>query len=131
MFPNSEKYYEEAISLPIYPSLSKSHQLNIKIINNFFKENNMKNNKINFIAEISSNHNKNLKRTLNMIDSAKKSGFNSVKFQLFKIENYLPKKFWITSQEHKKRSKMGIITEFIGGTMYHTAKREVYLGKTT
>ena len=44
----------------------------------------MKNNKINFIAEISSNHNKNLKRTLNMIDSAKKSGFNSVKFQLFK-----------------------------------------------
>ena len=39
MFPNSEKYYEEAISLPIYPSLSKSHQLNIiKIINNFPKE---------------------------------------------------------------------------------------------
>ena len=39
MFPNSEKYYEEAISLPIYPGLSKSHQLNIiKIINNFPKE---------------------------------------------------------------------------------------------
>lgn len=39
MFPNSEKYYEEAISLPIYPSLSKGHQLNIiKIINNFSKK---------------------------------------------------------------------------------------------
>ena len=46
---------------------------------------------INFIAEISSNHNKDLNRTLRLIDSAKKNGFSSVKFQLFKINELFSK----------------------------------------
>ena len=28
-FPNTEKYYEEALSLPIYPDLKKSEQLKV------------------------------------------------------------------------------------------------------
>ena len=36
MFPNSEKYYDEAISLPIYPNLTKKHLLKIiKIVKSF------------------------------------------------------------------------------------------------
>ena len=65
----------------------------------------MKKKNINFIAEISSNHNRNLRRTLKIIDSAKNSGFNSVKFQLFKIEELFAKEILDHSTEHKKRSK--------------------------
>jgi len=43
-------------------------------------------NKTYFIAEISSNHNCNLKRCYKLIDEAKKAGFDAVKFQLFKLK---------------------------------------------
>ena len=62
----------------------------------------MKRNEINFIAEISSNHNKSLKRTLRLIDSAKKNGFSSVKFQLFKINELFSKEILENSYEHRK-----------------------------
>lgn len=39
-----------------------------------------------FIAEISSNHNNDLDRSLKLIDAAKYAGFDAVKFQMFKIE---------------------------------------------
>lgn len=39
-FPNAERYYKEAISLPIYYDLSKKNQIKIiKIINNILKKN--------------------------------------------------------------------------------------------
>ena len=82
----------------------------------------MKNNKINFIAEISSNHNKNLKRTLNMIDSAKKVDLIQLNFSYLKLKNYLLKKFWITPK-NTKRSKWELPIEFIPKISSH-CKRE-------
>ena len=41
---------------------------------------------INFIAEVSSNHSKDLARSLDFIDSAAEIGCDSVKFQLFKVD---------------------------------------------
>ena len=49
------------------------------------QDNNMS---INFIAEVSSNHSKDLARSLDFIDSAAEIGCDSVKFQLFKINNH-------------------------------------------
>ena len=43
-------------------------------------------NKPYFIAEISSNHNNSLSRIKKLVASAKQSGFDAVKFQVFKIK---------------------------------------------
>ena len=42
--------------------------------------------KINFIAEVSSNHSRDLARSLEFVDIAADVGCDSVKFQLFKID---------------------------------------------
>ena len=47
--------------------------------------------KTKFIAEIGSNHNRNLSRCYKLIDEAKKLGFYAVKFQLFKINKLYSK----------------------------------------
>jgi sialic acid synthase SpsE len=62
-------------------------------------------NKTYFIAEISSNHNRDLQRCLKFIDEAKKAGFDAVKFQLFKIEklfadNVLKKKTFLKKRKY-------------------------------
>ena len=41
--------------------------------------------KVNFIAEVSSNHSRDLARSLEFVDVAAEAGCDSVKFQLFKI----------------------------------------------
>lgn len=46
-----------------------------------------------FIAEISSNHNQDLKRTMELIDQAKEIGCWAVKFQLFKAEKLYSPEF--------------------------------------
>lgn len=46
---------------------------------------------IKFIAEISSNHNNDLARSLKLIELAKYAGFDSVKFQMFKVEELFSK----------------------------------------
>ncbi len=90
----------------------------------------MKKKNINFIAEISSNHNRNLRRTLKIIDSAKNSGFNSVKFQLFKIEELFAKEILDNSTEHKKRSKWELPKEFIPKISSHCKMRNIKFGCT-
>ena len=42
--------------------------------------------KLNFTAEVSSNHSRDLNRCYDFIDKASESGCHSVKFQLFKID---------------------------------------------
>ena len=44
---------------------------------------NVKKNKIYFIAEVGSNHSGNFQNCLKAIDSAKKSGADCIKFQLY------------------------------------------------
>ena len=46
-----------------------------------------------YIAEVSSNHNCNLERCIKFIDIAKEVGCDAVKFQLFKIQNFLHPKY--------------------------------------
>ena len=48
--------------------------------------------KTKFIAEIGSNHNRNLKRIYKLIKKAKELEFYAVKFQFFKIEKLYSKK---------------------------------------
>ena len=57
------------------------------------------------IAEISSNHNKSLKRIYNFIDKSSELGFDAVKFQLFKIEKLFSKEVLLNSKNHRNRKK--------------------------
>ena len=52
----------------------------------------MKNN-VKFIAEVSSNHNRDIDRCFRFIEKAAESGCDAVKFQLFKIDKLFSKKF--------------------------------------
>lgn len=86
--------------------------------------------KINFIAEISSNHNNNIKRTIKIIDSAKKDGFNSVKFQLFKIDELFSKEILNNSYLHMKRKKWELPIKFIPIISRHCKSKKIKFGCT-
>ena len=58
-----------------------------------------------FISEISSNHNSNLKRSLKLINVSSKIGFDIVKFQLFKIDKLFSKEILFKSKNHRDRKK--------------------------
>ena len=48
--------------------------------------------KVNFTAEVSSNHSQDIKRCIDFIEKAAHSGCNSVKFQLFKVDELFSKR---------------------------------------
>ena len=62
----------------------------------------MKKNKIFIIAELGINHNGNLNLAKKMINSAKKSGADAVKFQIFKTENVVTKNAKLCNYQKKK-----------------------------
>ena len=67
----------------------------------------MKKNKIIIIAEVGVNHNGNIKVAKKLIDIAKRSGADYVKFQTFKTENLVRKNTKITQYQSKNlRKKM-------------------------
>ena len=54
---------------------------------------------INFIAEVSSNHSRDLTRSLEFIDTAAEIGCDSVKFQLFKVKELFAPEILAKSEE--------------------------------
>ena len=68
---------------------------------------------VKFIAEVSSNHNKSLKRCYEFIDKASLIGCYSVKFQLFKIDQLFSRDVLKRSKEHRKRKNWELPEEFI------------------
>lgn len=69
--------------------------------------------KVNFISEISSNHNNNLKRSLKLIKISAKIGFDIVKFQLFKIDKLFSEEILKKSKNHQKRKKWELKEEYV------------------
>jgi len=59
--------------------------------------------KVNFIAEVSSNHNLDLSRMKKFIDTSHEVGCSGVKFQLFKIEELFASEILEKSETHRKR----------------------------
>jgi len=66
-----------------------------------------------FIAEVSSNHSRNIDRALEFIDSASKIGCDAVKFQLFKIDKLFAPEILETSKEHRDRKEWELPLEFL------------------
>ena len=72
-----------------------------------------KENKITFIAEVSSNHHRDLNRSFAFIDAAAQAGCHSVKFQLFKIEQLFSPEILERSKEHRKRKEWELPLDFL------------------
>ena len=68
---------------------------------------------INFIAEVSSNHSRDLKRALDFVDAASEAGCSSVKFQLFKIKQLFSPEILSKSKEHRDRKNWELPLDFI------------------
>ena len=77
---------------------------------------------INFTAEVSSNHNNNLERSLQFVDAAHAAGCSSVKFQLFKIEELFSKEILQKSKTHRDRKNWELPLSFIPELAEHTRK---------
>ena len=87
-------------------------------------------NKIKYIAEISSNHNSSLIRCKKFIDIAKISGFDSVKFQLFKIEKLFHNSILKKSKKHRLRKKWELSESFLPKLSLHAKKKGLNFGCT-
>jgi len=56
-----------------------------------------------FIAEVSSNHDQDLGRSLAFVDAAAAAGFDSVKFQLFRVAKLFAPEILAKSDQHRRR----------------------------
>jgi sialic acid synthase SpsE len=66
-----------------------------------------------FIAEVSSNHHREIDRCFQFIDAAARIGCDAVKFQLFKIDQLFAPEILAKSEEHRKRKDWELPLEFI------------------
>jgi len=66
-----------------------------------------------FIAEVSSNHSKNIERSIEFIDKASEIDCDAVKFQLFKIDKLFAPEILEKSEIHRKRKEWELPIEFL------------------
>ena len=69
--------------------------------------------KIDFIAEVSSNHNRDLGRMKELIYASKDAGCTGIKFQLFKIDELFSPEILSRSLAHRKRKDWELPAEYI------------------
>lgn len=68
---------------------------------------------VSFVAEVSSNHNRDLNRCLEFIDKAAEIGCDAAKFQLFKIRELFAPEILAQSEEHRRRKAWELPVEFL------------------
>lgn len=66
-----------------------------------------------FVAEISSNHSRDLHRALTFIDVAASAGCQAVKFQLFRVGELFAPEILARSEKHRRRSEWELPLEFL------------------
>jgi len=83
----------------------------------------MKKENIEFIAEVSSNHNQSLERSLHFIDISAQVGCSSVKFQLFRINELFSKEILKKSKKHRERVKWELPLDFVPALSSHAHEK--------
>lgn len=66
-----------------------------------------------FIAEISSNHNRSIDRAIELVRASAAAGFDSVKFQLFTVEKLFAPEILSNSAEHRDRKLWELPLDFL------------------
>lgn len=85
---------------------------------------------VQFIAEVSSNHNRDLYRCLALIDIAADIGCNGVKFQLFKVDKLFAPEILAKSPEHRERINWELPVEYLPTLASHCRERGILFGCT-
>ena len=83
-----------------------------------------------FIAEVSSNHGKDLQRSFDFIDCAAETGCDAVKFQLFKIDQLFAPEILLRSEKLSARKDWELPIEFLPELAAHCHKRKIDFGCT-
>ncbi|WP_341582257.1 N-acetylneuraminate synthase family protein [Marinobacter metalliresistant] len=83
-----------------------------------------------FIAEVSSNHHRDLQRCLDFIDIAAASGSDAVKFQLFKIDELFAPEILAVSEAHRLRRQWELPVEFIPALKHRCRERGIQFSCT-
>lgn len=78
-----------------------------------------------FIAEVSSNHSRDLERSLQFIDCAAEVGCDAVKFQLFRIEQLFSSEILSKSETHRKRKEWELPLEFLPDLAKRCCERNI------
>ena len=66
-----------------------------------------------FVAEVSSNHNRDLARAIAFVDAASRIGCDAVKFQLFRVDELFAPEILARSATHRARSQWELPEEFL------------------
>lgn len=83
-----------------------------------------------FIAEVSSNHSKDLGRALEFVDVAADIGCDAVKFQLFKIDKLFAPEILLKSENHRNRRDWELPLEFLPHLAERCKKRGIHFSCT-
>lgn len=83
-----------------------------------------------FVAEVSSNHNRDLDRCLAFIDVAAELGCDAVKFQLFKVDELFAPEVLAKSQELRRREGWELPVSFLPDLAARCREKEVRFGCT-
>lgn len=86
--------------------------------------------KISFVAEVSSNHNRDINRCLEFIDTASEIGCSAVKFQLFKVRELFAPEILARSEEHRQREAWELPVEFLPILTEHCRKAGIQFACT-
>lgn len=81
--------------------------------------------KVNFIAEVSSNHSQDLNRSLDFVNKAADIGCNSVKFQLFKIDKLFAPEILRSRNEIAERKSWELPLDFLEPLSKECKKRDI------
>ena len=83
-----------------------------------------------FIAEISSNHNRDLNRCFEFINAAKEIGCDAVKFQFFEIANIFHHSILKRSKKHSDRKEWELPVDFIPPIAKYCNELNIFFGCT-
>lgn len=85
---------------------------------------------VRFVAEVSSNHNRDLERCLEFIDRSAQIGCSAVKFQLFKIRKLFAPEILKKSELHRKREQWELPLEFLPYLAQHCHEKNLQFACT-
>lgn len=80
---------------------------------------------IRFIAEVSSNHHRDLKRCLEFVEVAAELGCDAVKFQLFRIKELFAPEVLARSSEHRAREQWELPPSFLAPIAAHCRRHNI------
>ena len=86
--------------------------------------------RVRLVAEVSSNHNRDLDRCLRFIDTAAEIGCDAVKFQLFKIEELFSPEILSRSEKHRRRKQWELPVSFLPVLSERCKKRGIQFSCT-